>query len=311
MFLKIRAIIIVCGCILVGCDLSTAETPIPIPPNPGQTAAAETIIAQLTDLVKPIETFQPDLKPTLNLTATSSPSGIPAVMGTQTSLDTLTPISVTVSANLTPTISIKITPSPASTLAASDPKQSLGNPSWTDTFDVVQEWPLFEDEHAKMEVVEGNLKMVSTTPSSWDSWMINQIPLTDFYLEAVTTTGECSGNDRYGLFFRSSNGNDGYLLGFSCEGKYSLRTWNGSEFASLIDWTPSEAIIDGANQTNRIGIKAIGNQLSLYANGNQLAEIVDDKYPSGSFGLFIGSSNTPDFTVLVQEIAYWDLLTQP
>ena len=311
MFSKICLVIMACCFFLSSCDLSPTETPIPIPPNPGQTAAAETIIAQLTDLAKPIETLQPDLSIQSRPTVTASFSEIPTMMDTQSSLSTLTPITTTMSAPNTPIISSTITSQPVYTSSASDPKLSLGNPTWKDTFDVVREWPLFEDEHAKMEVVDGDLRMISNTPSSWDSWMITQKPLSDFYLEAGATTGECSGMDRYGLFFRSTNGNDGYLLGFSCDGKYSLRTWNGSEFETLIDWTTGEPINEGSNQTNQIGVKAVGNQLSFFVNGSPLANIEDDAYSSGSFGLFIGSGNTSGFTVLVHEIAYWDLLSQP
>jgi len=311
MFSKIFLVILACCFFLPSCTISPAETQNPIPPNPGQTAAAETIIAQLTDLAKPIETTQPDLTPQSSLTVTASTSEIPAVMETQSSFSTLTPIITTMGVPETAIISSTITSQPVYTLPASDPKLSLGNPTWKDTFDVVQEWPLFEDEHAKMEVIDGDLKMISNTPSSWDSWMITQNPLSDFYLEASVTTGECSGMDRYGLFFRSTNGNDGYLLGFSCDGKYSLRSWNGSEFATIIDWTTGEPINDGSNQTNQIGVKAVGNQLSFYANGSPLANFDDNAFSAGSFGLFIGSGNTSDFTVLVHEIAYWDLISQP
>jgi hypothetical protein len=52
---------------------------------------------------------------------------------------------------------------------------------------------------------------------------------------------------------------------------------------------------------------ADGKKLSLYANGVLLKEVSDDIHLSGKFGVFVGSVKTPDFTVLVDEMAYWDL----
>jgi hypothetical protein len=73
-----------------------------------------------------------------------------------------------------------------------------------------------------------------------------------------------------------------------------------------MDWADSPHILKGPDQINRIGVKADGNRLSLYANGNFLAEVRDDSFASGRFGLFIGSAETPGYTAKVDEIAYWE-----
>jgi len=78
-------------------------------------------------------------------------------------------------------------------------------------------------------------------------------------------------------------------------------------FSKLIDWTESEHLRAGSNQTNRIGLLLDGERLSLFANGNLLDEISDDTFDDGKFGVFIGSVNTEDFKVRVDEIAYWSL----
>jgi hypothetical protein len=36
-----------------------------------------------------------------------------------------------------------------------------------------------------------------------------------------------------------------------------------------------------------------------------LEELTDSTYDEGRFGLFIGSTNTQDLQVMVDEIAYW------
>ena len=54
-----------------------------------------------------------------------------------------------------------------------------------------------------------------------------------------------------------------------------------------MSWTPSSYIIAGTNKQNIMGIKAIGNTLTVYANGYQIAEIFDNKYTFGRYGVFV------------------------
>jgi hypothetical protein len=45
----------------------------------------------------------------------------------------------------------------------------------------------------------------------------------------------------------------------------------------------------------------------MYANGKLIGEYQDDTHGEGRFGLFVGSADTPDVKVYVDEIAYWDI----
>jgi hypothetical protein len=68
-----------------------------------------------------------------------------------------------------------------------------------------------------------------------------------------------------------------------------------------------EFIHKGTEQSNRLGLMVEGKKLSLYVNGVLLEEVADDIHLSGKFGVFVGSVKTPNFTVLVDEMAYWEL----
>lgn len=230
-------------------------------------------------------------------TATVAPTSTPAPTLTATATPT---------AAVTATATISASPTQPST----DPRLHLGSPTWQDTFDSAANWPLYDDEHVRFEIGGGLLRMTASNPESWDGWMLTWVDAGDVYLEMSATTGDCGGLDRYGLMLRSSStdkGFVGYLFGLSCNGRYSLRIWNGEAYRTLVAWTQSDRIIQGARATNRIGIWAEGSHLRLYANGNLLTEITDTTYSTGLFGVFVGSANTPDFTVEVPEIAYWTL----
>jgi hypothetical protein len=182
----------------------------------------------------------------------------------------------------------------------------LGDPTWRDTFTAGTNWFLVDTDNTVFEIKDGNLVMVSKT-TEMDEWGLSNRPkLTDFYLEIIATTGEeCSGLDRYGVLVRAPDAAKGYVFGFSCAGSYRLYLWDGENYTGLQEWASSPHILSGPNQTNRMGIMAEGSSFKLYANGKLLTEVSDSTYAEGRFGLFIGSKNTVNFTVAVEEAAYW------
>ena len=50
-----------------------------------------------------------------------------------------------------------------------------------------------------------------------------------------------------------------------------------------------------------------GNQFTFYANGKQIGQVQDDTHGEGRFGVVIGSADTSEFKVRVDEIAVWNL----
>lgn len=232
-------------------------------------------------------------------TETAAPEMIPA---TSTPTPENTPTVTT-----TPTLEVTATP----TLGAEDPRSTLNNPTWVDTFEGASDWALYTDTHASFEVVPDGLEMTAFNPDFFNSWVLSWRRAEDLYLETTGTFGECAGRDAYGLMIRSTGGSSGYtgyLFGVACDGRYSLRSWDGESMGTIVGWTPDESINSGSGATNRVGIWAIGNQLSLYANGEFLVQLNDTLHEDeGLFGLFVSSAQTSNFTTLIEEIVFWNL----
>lgn len=218
-----------------------------------------------------------------------------------------------------PTEAYTSTPSPTeepavtSTPLATDPDLPSGDADYVDLFVNPGNWfsgtSSNEDEHARFEVIGGNMVMTAFNADYRENWRLSWPEPQDFYLEGSFETGECSGSDRYGLFVRAANlsGNPhGYMFGVTCDGKFSIRIFDG-ELTNLIDWTTSEHITSGSNQVHRLGFWAKGDQIRVYVNGNRLAEIRDDTFDAGPFGLFIGGVETENFNVEVDRLEYWEL----
>jgi len=183
----------------------------------------------------------------------------------------------------------------------------LGAPTWVDTFDSAAYWYLLETENTKFEVEDGQMVMTSYNPGGGEEWgLSSKGGIADFYMEATFKTGkECSGLDRYGLLVRAPDPNKGYVYGFSCDGRFRIYKWDGEHYQPIQEWKSSGDILAGPDKVNRLGIWLEGDTIRLYANRKLLGEYTDDTYSEGRFGLFIGSANTEDLVVYVDEIAYW------
>lgn len=293
---KIKRLPLLIGLVLVLCACNLpADLPEPgIPAEVVYTQAAETIVAQLTQIVLPPT-------PTSQLVQPTATAEIPQPGATQTDVPTSTPtITLTPEPSVTPELIATMTP------ASSDPRDLLGEPDWSDTFRNDSNWSEYEDENVRFRIGENRMLMAALQANFRDNWIISWPTLDDIYLELTATSDDCAGLDRYGLIFRT-DAEEGYLFGVSCDGRYSLRAWDGTEFSELVDWTSSQAILSGANQTNRLGVRAVGEKITLFVNGARLADVEDTSFDEGSFGVFIGAAETEGFQVQASEVAYWTL----
>ncbi len=293
--------LIVCSALL----LSACKIPAPgviaqptIDQNAVFTQAVKTVIAQMTASVTPGGGATQPIEQTPGSTSTTQATQPPAITATPSApTPTSTPL-----AAASPTV-----PAPTATLASGDPRLALGTPTFQDTFQNGKNWAFSPDAHSDMEVQNGKVVMTAFNADYFNSWTLAWPKLTNFYLEVTGSSNTCAGLDRYGLVFRAPDATQGYLVGISCDGHYALWYWDGKEEVHLISWTSSAYIQKGAGQTNRLGIKAEGDHLSIYINGNLVGDIHDGTYTNGFFGLFIGAVQTANYTVQVSEVDYWEL----
>lgn len=241
----------------------------------------------------PTETTQP----TELIPSPTQPVEQPTFTPTETSLPSPTP---------QPTATIAFTPSP------NDPVARFGPASWTDNMDRDTNWPTGSDKFTEISFSDGVMFLTGLTTT--DGWRLTWPELTNFYLEMTFQTGDCAANDRYGMIVRvpeSHNPDRGYLVGLTCDGKVSLRRWDATagakgEMINLIPWTAKSVVKVGPNQTNRLGLMAIGDRLIVYVNGELVGEARDNTFTKGYFGVFVGARDTEKFTIKVDQVRYWE-----
>jgi hypothetical protein len=233
---------------------------------------------------------------------------VPTATNTAQPADTSTPApSPTVTETLSPT------PEPTATLTATATTSAPANPDdppdWTDTLDGGKAFYKYENDNTRVTQEGGHLALTGINADGWLGWSLtfSRKPA-NFRLEAVFTTQACSGTDIYGLMFRAPNANAGYFFGVTCDGRYSLhaRNFEDDTDTTLVNLTTGAGILPGSNQTNRLRVRADGNKISLYANGNLLQEVTDSSFTEGNFGAFVAANETAGFTVWMEEISLWN-----
>jgi len=305
--LLVSSILIISACNLSRSTQRTSEQDV----SALYTQAVNTVIAQLTlDAASAVATQNAvQVAPTKPVITMETQPVLPAA--TATSPATPEP-SATPSPTQQPSPTATATPLlPTPTRSQDDITLILGGPTWRDNFENEDNWSFSnyfkDDKRISMEVKDGKVVLKAFKPDNFYGWLLTWPEPKDFYLEITATTGaECSGKDKYGLIFRAPDVNEGYLLAFSCDGRYKLWYWDGDKENKLVDWTENGLINRGPNQTNRLGIEAVGSTLTLYANGQYLASVSDERRSEGKFGLVIGSSNTENFAVFVDKLEYWE-----
>jgi hypothetical protein len=214
-------------------------------------------------------------------------------------------------------------PTPNITPAAGvfDPLATYGKPTFDDpmTGENINDWVnpstglLPDTQYIKIDEKDEKF-YVTAKEAGFNTWYFTWRELQDFYLQTAFNSGKCTGKDAYGLIIRGpehlAGVSHGYVVSFSCDGSlWVFRLDSASPYTAkdLVSWTPSQYILAGENKENVMGIQAIGDTLTIYANGHQVAQVTDNKFAFGRFGLFASPELTANYTYQVTHMLYWDL----
>jgi hypothetical protein len=256
--------------------------------------------------VPPTETLQP------SPTATQQQATATPLLAQPTTGATLNATQAAATTQTAAVASATVTFTPNPTYASSDPRSTLGNPTWSDPMDDARNWPTGVNEFTSIAFNSGELAL--TTLSNVSGWRLaGTISLNSVYIEQTGKLVTCADSDSYGIIFRVpvlAESNKGYLFGITCDGQYYLKSFDATRTPDtivIVQPTSNPAIVAGSGKTNRIGVWAKGNTIKLYANGILLHELTDSTFSQGYFGVFIRKSVTDGLTSRITEMNYWIL----
>ena len=331
MKLKIIPIVVILSLLLTSCSLfSTLKAEQPLTDAEMATRVAELLSTMTTP------TSEIDFPPTATLgLPTTAPTPTPDMVILPTStpvvevggeLPTATAMIVLPTLQASPTLEVTLDAtldaaqqaSPTATLnvPSTDPINSLGNPSGTDSMDAGSKWawPTGADDYIDVQFKDGFMLMtnLSKVAAGWRLPLLGQ--QVDTYIQLTANSGTCSGKDSYGIIFRVpvlKSPDQGYLFQVTCDGYYRLWKWDGKVgdkglAVSLINWKQSDKINKGPDQTNRLGVKVVDKTITIYMNGVELGSVTDAAYSAGFFGAFVRSGGDTNYTAKLDEMKYWE-----
>ena len=202
------------------------------------------------------------------------------------------------------------TETPTSTPDLEDPAQLLGSPAWTYDFNGdTSPWD-FESTQALYRTENGYLNMTARANPNWHNWWLSSPKLQNAYVEAIIQMSTCSGADRFGLAVRAnSDAQQFYLMNVTCDGRWGFfRMDEDVNINTILGYQSTETLTPGLTDPHRIGIWMKGSDFTLFLNGIEVGQASDTTLSDAGYtGFLIAFANTPNFTVRVDTLQYWNV----
>ena len=266
---------------LSGCDLlRTPPAPTPIP-DAAYTAAAQTIIAQLTQIAPPE-------------TPTPPPTLVPSQTNTLLPTDTQT---TTPTNTLTPT-------EPAIPTLTSTPT-NIPEILFEDDFSYDTGWYTDKGEDFSFEYAKGGYR-ISVDILSAPIWSIRERNYTDVRVEVDAAQISGAQDGYYGLVCRHNDSDNYYALVIGSDGAFGIAKSQDGEFEFLQTGTANPGVIKSDDAVNRVRADCVGETITLYANDQKLVEIQDNDFESGYIGVIAGTRLLGGVVVFFDNLAIYE-----
>jgi len=164
-------------------------------------------------------------------------------------------------------------------------------------------WDDAFDEHTLKQYGATKYHIEVDAPNLF-AWGVANRDIADFVLEVVTKQWEGPDNNSYGVIFRVQDKDNFYRFDITGDGFFLLSKYVNANWLTLADWSQSPAINTGPSE-NRLRVSALNSRISVYVNGQFLAEVTDESFRRGDIGFFAGTFNEPGVHVSFDDLQIW------
>jgi hypothetical protein len=217
-------------------------------------------------------------------------------------------------ATITPTIiwfppTATSTPFPSPVVSPTvDMRPNLGQILFEDDFSDPKAWTLNLSPSGSVALGKNELTIAIGETNAYLFSIREEPVFTDFYLEITAEPNLCKDLDEYGVLFRVSPTIDYYRFSLSCNGQVRLDRVSGGQASSPQPWMLSGAVPPGAPSSSRLGVSAIGAEMSFFVNGQYQFSIHDPLLTSGGVGVFARSINKMAVTVNFSKLVIYEVI---
>ena len=149
-------------------------------------------------------------------------------------------------------------------------------------------WDIYEDADM-MTGYENDMFVVLNNVPQYYTYAYANKNLTDTSIVVESTLLSGPMDVESGLICRSNYENFYYAI-VSIDGYYGIAKAAGEDFDYIqMDAMYQNSSINLGNETNTIRFDCIGNELTLYVNGELLTSVTDDTLTSGDIGFVVGT----------------------
>jgi hypothetical protein len=202
------------------------------------------------------------------------------------------------------------TPTPFNTpvvTPTTDMRPDLGRVIFEDDFSDPTAWSLSHTEAGSAALGKNELTVAIGETNAYVFSIREEPILTDFYLEITAEPSLCRNLDEYGVLFRVSPNTDYYRFSLSCNGQVRLDRVSQGQASSPQPWMLSGSVPPGAPSSSRLGISAVGAELSFFVNDHYQFSIHDPLLSSGGIGVFARSANKMAVTVNFSNLIVYEI----
>jgi hypothetical protein len=148
------------------------------------------------------------------------------------------------------------------------------------------------------EISGGKYRWTLTAKQSMETFTAPDMnPVSDFLVGVDIQFLDAPQDAEAGLTFRENDDDQTwYYFSIDPSGAYSLQLYNGQEWETLIDWTPSDALQAGAS--NRIEVSGAGSHFIFSINGQVVDQFTNDQLAQGTVELGAGLAKNGDKAVV-------------
>jgi S1-C subfamily serine protease len=137
--------------------------------------------------------------------------------------------------------------------------------------------------------------LMTVKKAKWLVWSNLGDEMQDLAVSVDTRIIDPTGGGDYGVICRYQDEKNFYGLEVSEDGYYSVWKMENDEFKTISDWAFSDQI--PADRPFKIQAVCADNHLMLGVDGNLLADVTDDSFQNGKYGLVVGTYEKGGLTV--------------
>ena len=203
----------------------------------------------------------------------------------------------------TPTASPTQAPAPTE-----DYRPGIGDLIFSDSFDQSALWNTASSAQGSATVTRNRLVLSINEPGPLSiASLRNQPSAGDFYAEATADISLCSGNDQYGMLFRSGGSGDYYRFVLNCHGQERLERVRGGVIYPLLGWLSSNDVSMGAPAQIKLGVWAVSREMRLFLNDRYQFSMDDPVFSAGTFGFFAYASGKSPVTISFSDLSVYSV----